>query len=353
MEEFAETSSNQQASSPRSPRVKPEADHPQRPYSVYDDGRVRTNVYVKGLSPGIDDAALELMCQAYGPIVSCKVMVDVHTNSSKGVGFVNFTSREDALRCIMGLQAQSLDASLAKLSVAQRIAQLQDESNANVYISKLPSSTTANELAQIFANFNVRSTKVLTDPATGARRGVGFVLFGSHDEAKQAISDASKGLIKTTTGETLTLRFADTMKQKHLKRHVRREREKHALGLLEKKLPVQSTDNQRFYGVPYFGNEMLPVNATLPAPNQAYYQQQKLVNHPHIALGYIDHHQLSKLPETNMHEHHPIWSPAQNFVAPATMAVNYTSSYMPISGYHLEQQYYQSGGSSSHLLKHS
>jgi RNA recognition motif-containing protein len=58
-----------------------------------------------------------------------------------------------------------------------------------LYVGNLPFSIGDGELSQVFAPAgNVVSARVVLDPATGRKRGFGFVEMSSEDEAKTAVS---------------------------------------------------------------------------------------------------------------------------------------------------------------------
>lgn len=58
-----------------------------------------------------------------------------------------------------------------------------------LYVGNLPFSLGDGELSQVFAPAgNVVSARVVLDPATGRKRGFGFVEMSSEDEAKAAVA---------------------------------------------------------------------------------------------------------------------------------------------------------------------
>lgn len=59
-----------------------------------------TNLFVGGLPYSVDDAQLEEAFAAIGPVKSAKVIVDRDTNRSKGFGFVEMESDDDAKKAI-------------------------------------------------------------------------------------------------------------------------------------------------------------------------------------------------------------------------------------------------------------
>ena len=76
-------------------------------------------LYVGNLSKQVTDAQLNDLAVPYGTLVSSNVAVDRSTGSSKGFGFVEFTSADEGRAAITGLngrdvQGQALSVSEAK-----------------------------------------------------------------------------------------------------------------------------------------------------------------------------------------------------------------------------------------------
>lgn len=59
-----------------------------------------TNLFVGGLPYSVDDGQLEEAFAAVGAVKSAKVIVDRDTNRSKGFGFVEMESDDDAKKAI-------------------------------------------------------------------------------------------------------------------------------------------------------------------------------------------------------------------------------------------------------------
>ncbi len=68
-----------------------------------------TKLFVGSLSWGVDDKQLEDFFAAAGKVVSAKVIVDRDTNRSKGFGFVEMSSDEEAKKAIDELNGKELD----------------------------------------------------------------------------------------------------------------------------------------------------------------------------------------------------------------------------------------------------
>ena len=97
-----------------------------------------TNVYIRGLHPNTTDQDLEDICGRFGPVRSCKVMMDMNTNLCRGFGFTDFEQMQDSRICIEQLRVAGYQVSYAKEPLAERLHKLEDEYLTNLYISNLP-----------------------------------------------------------------------------------------------------------------------------------------------------------------------------------------------------------------------
>lgn len=75
----------------------------------------RTNLYIRGLPQHTTDKDLLTLCGGYGTIISTKAILDKNTNKCKGYGFVDFESPLAADQAVKQLQAQGIQAQMAKV----------------------------------------------------------------------------------------------------------------------------------------------------------------------------------------------------------------------------------------------
>ena len=64
-------------------------------------------LYVGNLAYGVDESVLEELFSAYGTVTSAQIIVDRDTNRSKGFGFVEMSSDDEAQAAIDALNGQS------------------------------------------------------------------------------------------------------------------------------------------------------------------------------------------------------------------------------------------------------
>lgn len=67
-----------------------------------------TRLFVGSLSYNVNDDQLKEAFEAFGTVVSAKVIVDRDTNRSKGFGFVEMGSEEEAQAAIRGMDGKDL-----------------------------------------------------------------------------------------------------------------------------------------------------------------------------------------------------------------------------------------------------
>jgi RNA recognition motif-containing protein len=78
-----------------------------------------TKLFVGSLSYGVNDDQLKDAFAAFGTVVSAKVIVDRETGRSKGFGFVEMSSDEEAQAAVKGLDGKELDGRTIAVSEAR------------------------------------------------------------------------------------------------------------------------------------------------------------------------------------------------------------------------------------------
>ncbi|MDZ7682469.1 MAG: RNA-binding protein [Fodinibius sp.] len=77
------------------------------------------NIYVGNLSYKVSDQELQEMFVEFGEVTSAKVIKDRETGRSKGFGFVEMTSDEDAQAAIDELDGAEIDGRTLKVNKAR------------------------------------------------------------------------------------------------------------------------------------------------------------------------------------------------------------------------------------------
>ena len=77
------------------------------------------NIYVSNLSFNITDADLKQAFETYGSVTSAKVVMDKYTQRSRGFGFVEMYSNEEANKAIHELNGSTFDSRTINVNEAK------------------------------------------------------------------------------------------------------------------------------------------------------------------------------------------------------------------------------------------
>ncbi|XP_010526963.1 PREDICTED: polyadenylate-binding protein 2-like [Tarenaya hassleriana] len=169
-----------------------------------------TNVFVKNLAESTTDDDLKNIFGEFGQITSAVVMKD-GDGKSKGFGFVNFESADDAGNAVESLNGKTFDDKEWYVGRAQKKSEremelrLRYEQNikevaekfqgSNLYVKNLDDSISDEKLKELFSPFGtITSCKVMRDPS-GVTKGSGFVAFSTAEEATKAMSEMNGKMI--------------------------------------------------------------------------------------------------------------------------------------------------------------
>ncbi len=78
-----------------------------------------TNIYVGNLSFQTDSDALKAIFAEYGEVISAQVIADRDTGRSRGFGFVEMASAEEAEKAIAETNGQNVDGRQLNVNVAR------------------------------------------------------------------------------------------------------------------------------------------------------------------------------------------------------------------------------------------
>lgn len=76
-------------------------------------------IYIGNMSFGTNEETLSSIFSKYGKVLSSEVIKDKVTNQSKGFGFVEMESEEDAKKAIAGLNGINLEGRKLRVNFAE------------------------------------------------------------------------------------------------------------------------------------------------------------------------------------------------------------------------------------------
>jgi polyadenylate-binding protein len=169
-----------------------------------------TNVFIKNLDEKVDDEKLNQLFAPFGVIKSYIVMKD-DQGKSKGFGFVNFETAEDAEIAVTELHGKEIEGKAVFVGRAQKKSERESELRAkfeqikmehmtkyqgvNLYIKNLDDDIDDGKLRGIFDQFGtITSAKVMSDNKAQSK-GFGFVCFSTPEEATKAVTEMNGKIV--------------------------------------------------------------------------------------------------------------------------------------------------------------
>lgn len=169
-----------------------------------------TNLYIKNLDLEVTQEEFEELFNRYGSVTSAVVQVD-EEGKSKGFGFVNYETHDEAQRAVDNLHDIELNGKKLFVSRAQKKAEREEElrrsyeqakmeklskyAGVNLYIKNLEDDVDDEKLRAEFEPFGtITSCKVMRDEKSTSK-GFGFVCFSSPDEATKAVAEMNNKMI--------------------------------------------------------------------------------------------------------------------------------------------------------------
>ncbi|KAJ8078845.1 Protein phosphatase PP2A regulatory subunit B [Marasmius tenuissimus] len=171
-----------------------------------------TNLYIKNLDPETTQEEFEKLFMQYGNITSAVVQID-EDGKSKGFGFVNYGTHEEAQKAVDALHDTEINGRKLFVTRAQKKAEREEElrrsyehakmeklskyQGVNLYIKNLEDDMDDDKLRAEFEPFGtITSCKVMRDDK-GSSKGFGFVCFSAPDEATKAVAEMNNKMIGT------------------------------------------------------------------------------------------------------------------------------------------------------------
>uniref|UniRef100_A0A3B5BAB7 Polyadenylate-binding protein n=1 Tax=Stegastes partitus TaxID=144197 RepID=A0A3B5BAB7_9TELE len=168
-----------------------------------------TNVYIKNFGEDCTDEKLKDTFSAFGRTLSVRVMKD-DKGRSRGFGFVNYGSHEDAQKAVDEMSGKEIDGKIIYVGRAQKRQERQEElkrkfdqikqdrnqryQGVNLYVKNLDDSIDNDTLRKEFAPYGtITSAKVMTDGSQS--KGFGFVCFSSAEEATKAVTEMNGRIV--------------------------------------------------------------------------------------------------------------------------------------------------------------
>ena len=184
-----------------------------------------TQLIVNYLPSSLRESDFYQLFARVAPVKLCKLITDRHTGHSFCYGFVEYHSKDDAVKAIEKFNGYKIEHKKLKVSYAQPKSSGHSndhveherpmgssQKNPNIYITDLPEAFDEKMLERLFSKYGeIVKTKVLRDPRTRISRGVAFVLMTSSRYAERAVK-ALDGYVPSGARAPISVKYADPAK---------------------------------------------------------------------------------------------------------------------------------------------
>ncbi|XP_019773186.1 CUGBP Elav-like family member 2 isoform X2 [Dendroctonus ponderosae] len=175
-------------------------------------------MFVGQVPRSMDESDLRRMFEKYGRVHSINVLRDKATGASKGCCFVTFFTRKAALLAQDALHnVHTLNG--MHHPIQMKPADSENRNERKLFVGMLSKKFCENDVRALFSGVGtIEECTVLRDPA-GNSRGCAFVTFSNKQAALLAIKSLHQSQTMEGCSAPLVVKFADTQKEKELKRH--------------------------------------------------------------------------------------------------------------------------------------
>ncbi|GLT82098.1 hypothetical protein SLE2022_005100 [Rubroshorea leprosula] len=154
------------------------------------------SLYVGDLHPGVTEGQLIDTFSGIKDFVSASLCKDTLTGFSRGYGYLNFSTFEQAMETIETMNHTLINGKPIRLMWSQCDSEARRSGIGNVFVKNLASSVDNMKLHGIFTEFGtILSCKVQTSQ-DGESKGYGFVQFESAESAQSAIQELNGQVIE-------------------------------------------------------------------------------------------------------------------------------------------------------------
>lgn len=148
-------------------------------------------LYVTNIPFSYTDNQLGELFSSAGTVDSAKIITNKNSGRSRGYGFVEMGTEEEAQHAIEEVNGKEVDGRELKIAFATGVSEKKDDPGVKnkLYVGNLPFSVKDNDLADLFSSAGeIESAKINTDKMSGRSKGFGFVEMRDENDLQSAIN---------------------------------------------------------------------------------------------------------------------------------------------------------------------
>jgi hypothetical protein len=140
------------------------------------------NLYVRNVAPPVTGDEFCQLFEAFGTVLSHKLMVDIKTGTPRGFGFILYREPDEARRAIAELNGFALYGQALKVDIASGDVRTPGEPTKRLFLRHLPATTTEKDVVRLCHPVDVASVVLHADG--GDLAALAHVTTKSVDDAR-------------------------------------------------------------------------------------------------------------------------------------------------------------------------
>jgi len=181
-------------------------------------GAAGVKLFVGQVPKGINEGRLRSLFEKYGVVTDIMVLRDRITGVHKGCAFVTFQNAEDADRATEELHDNHvLPEGAHPLQIRPAEPGASQPEN-KLFVGMIPRNVTENDLRELFSKYGEVDEITILRGQDGNSKGCAFLRFQNRLQSQNAIENLNSKWRMEGSSHDLVVRFADTERQKKLRK---------------------------------------------------------------------------------------------------------------------------------------
>jgi len=288
---------------------------------------VSLNLFVANLSSDVTDDVLLTAFHPFGRILSCKVMLDIHTGASRGFGFVLFENHDCGARAMSALHGTVIGSRQVFISVAKTSGRSGIQQTPKLYVRNVPKALSLDTLREHFCTYGNVTKISLREDATQtsapfaqrsylATTQVVFLEYETPEQADEAVrrSHNSRQWPHLQMEVPLLAKPAETSEMRNERRMRQQGRGSQAATATSPPerpvVPVHVPHAATAVPIPTVAPHSTTTSLVPPPPHHHHHHHHQLHQHPLTTAAPPQGYVLVQYPHLHHHHHHQLAAPA-------------------------------------------
>jgi RNA recognition motif-containing protein len=154
------------------------------------------SLFLSGLRPDVDFTDLAQAFEAFGSIISCRVLRDAKSGESRCIGYVNFTTDEAAQKAIQAMDGAPgpKGGGPLRIKLADNDPSFVPEASNKIFVRFIPTTVSVDDVKRVFGQYGTIIEAVVSrDTSRAAKKEaepwhMAYISFATPEQAVEAVA---------------------------------------------------------------------------------------------------------------------------------------------------------------------